>query len=299
MTKRTKELSKLTAKADKAIDTELFNVYKEALKKLKKEAKVYSDLLEDLSVSERIAYMRNIKTANAIENIIRELSKETQEGITGFIKESAINSYLGVFYDLEDRVKFALDFDMLNERYVEALVNKKIAGKTFSQRLYKDSDKLAMTVKQELVNGAMNGKGYAKIAKAISESTEASYKQSLRIARTEGHRVQSESTQRAYEEAEDLGIELQKQWMASLDDTTRDEHAELDGQTVGIDEEFEINGYTAMGPGMFGDAALDINCRCTTITIVNGISPKLRKDNETKEVVEYKNYSEWKSSRGY
>lgn len=294
---RVKELEKLSDKAEGKVDRKLFNFYKQALSKLKKETKKYVDEFENLSISGKMSATRKLKMADTIDKILKDLSKDTQTNMYDFLKDKATDGYLGMFYDLEGKARIGLEFNMIDERYIETLVNKKVAGKTYSQRLYTDRTKLAKQVKSELLDGAVNGKGYAKIAKGIAETTEASYRQALRIARTEGHRVQTESTQRAYEEAEDLGINIMKQWMASLDDGTRENHADLDGQIVGIDDDFEIDGYSASGPGMFGDAEMDINCRCTTITIVEGISPQLRKDNITKEIIPYKNYNEWKKDK--
>lgn len=78
-----------------------------------------------------------------------------------------------------------------------------------------------------------------------------------------------------------------------MDKKTRHDHRELDGQTVEVDEKFTIRGHTAEGPRLFGVASEDVDCRCTTIEIVDGIAPEVRKDNETKTVIQYKSYSEW------
>ncbi len=57
-----------------------------------------------------------------------------------------------------------------------------------------------------------------------------------------------------------------KTWLATFDDRTRIEHAEADGQTVGINETFTVGGEEADYPG---DPALSdamaCNCRCTII----------------------------------
>lgn len=294
---REDELKRLAKKSEDKMDRKLFNFYKKALRDLKKETKKFVDEFEDLTFSQKREQKRKKKMMKEIDGIIKDMEGETQTNIFDYVKDTTIDSYAGVFYDLEGKTKMAIDFDMLNEKYIDKLVNKKIAGKNFSTRLHGNTNELAKVVKAELLDGAIDGKGYRVIAKSIAEQTESSYKNSLRIAKTEGHRVQSEATQQGYETAEGLGIEMKKQWLASLDDSTRDNHADLDGQIVGIDEEFEIDGYSAEGPGMFGDSAMDINCRCTTITIVDDISPKLRKDNINKEVIEYKNYSEWKKER--
>src|SRR5699024_8453911 len=106
------------------------------------------------------------------------------------------------------------------------------------------------------------------------------------------------TTQKGYEESVKKGVDLQKQWMASLDKKTRKSHQHLDGQTVGIDEQFESNDKHADGPRMFGDPGLDINCRCTTIPIVDGIAPELRDDGLDHKPVEFKTYDEWAKSKG-
>ncbi len=54
-----------------------------------------------------------------------------------------------------------------------------------------------------------------------------------------------------------------------------------------------IGGHKAKGPRLFGVAKEDISCRCTTIEVVEDIEPKLRKDNDNKKIVKYKNYADW------
>lgn len=177
------------------------------------------------------------------------------------------------------------------------LVNTPVAGKRLSNRLYQHRDKLADNVTHNIITGLFEGKSYGEIARRVNEETEASYKQALRIARTEGGRTQSTTTQKGYVEAKKKGIDIQKRWLATLDKKTRHDHRELDGQTIEVHEKFSIRGYTAEGPRLFGIASEDVNCRCTTIEVVDGIAPQLRKDNETKEAPEYKNYGDWLASK--
>ncbi|MGL9794410.1 NAD(+)-arginine ADP-ribosyltransferase EFV [Enterococcus sp. DIV1283b] len=177
------------------------------------------------------------------------------------------------------------------------LVNVPIAGKRLSKRLYQYRDKLAENVTHNIITGLFEGKSYAEIARRVNEETEASYKQALRIARTEAGRTQSTTTQKGYVEAKKKGIDIKKRWLATLDKKTRHDHRELDGQTVEVDEKFSIRGHTAEGPRLFGVASEDIGCRCTTIEVIDGIAPELRKDNETKAVIKYKNYNEWLANK--
>jgi SPP1 gp7 family putative phage head morphogenesis protein len=84
------------------------------------------------------------------------------------------------------------------------------------------------------------------------------------IARTETVRAANFGN---HEGGRQLGIE-QKEWLASIDGRERDEHRELSGQApIPYNEAFKVDGESAMYPGDFGVAALDINCRCTLLPV--------------------------------
>lgn len=63
----------------------------------------------------------------------------------------------------------------------------------------------------------------------------------------------------------------QKEWVAILDNVTRPDHAETDGQTVDFDEPYTVGGDLLMYPGdMDLGASLEnvINCRCSSIIMI-------------------------------
>lgn len=268
------------------------------LKDIKKDVSKYIKNYDTLSFSKRLEVEMQLTTAKQIEQIIIDKFSEVDSTIKEFAEQSAEHGYNGVWYALEGAENIQLGLPVLTENYIDTLLAMKINGMNFSQLLYNKRDKLAEEVAGALFYGVSNGKGYKEIAKRINELTEASYKQALRIAITEGGRIQSETTQKGYEESEKKGVSLEKEWLATLDSKTRTSHQHLDGQRVGINEKFHSNGKTADGPRLFGDAGLDINCRCTTIPIVDKISPELRKDNETKAEVPFMSYEEWLTSKG-
>lgn len=294
-----KELTRLSIANLKETDSKLYNHYKDALRLMKVEIKSYIDNYENLSFSKRLEVERQLQMANKIDAILSDLNKWSESDIRKNIEKEIKVGYYGTWYALEGAENIQLDFAILPEKYIEELVNTGINGQNFSERLYRRRNLLANNIKTTLINGAAMGKGYREIAKEIGEHTEANYKQALRIARTEGGRAQSASKQKAYQEAKDMGVRIKKRWLATLDRKTRHQHQILDGQTVEIEEQFEFEGNKADGPRLFGVAGLDINCRCTTITVVNGISPELRKDNENKEIIKYNNYKEWFEDKGY
>lgn len=65
-----------------------------------------------------------------------------------------------------------------------------------------------------------------------------------------------------------------REWIATPDGRTRDEHWNLDGQRVPLGQPFVVAsgpyaGAMAMSPGTFGIAALDMRCRCTTAPVAS------------------------------
>ena len=152
-------------------------------------------------------------------------------------------------------------------------------------------------VRQEITQGFLQGKSTQDMAEAISGRIDTDASKALRIAQTEANRTANAGAYAASLDAEDQGINITRMWIASLDSKTRDSHAELDGQEVGVNEPFKINGLEAMFPGDFGVAEEDINCRCTVIDLVNGEKPEYRMGRdpvtEQNEVFTWKNYAQW------
>lgn len=80
-----------------------------------------------------------------------------------------------------------------------------------------------------------------------------------RIADTETHRIANTA---ALDTAKRAGA-TKKTWVTMLDDRVREEHQYLEGQTIGIDDEFyTYDGDHASAPGLFTLAQNNVNCRC-------------------------------------
>jgi SPP1 gp7 family putative phage head morphogenesis protein len=148
-----------------------------------------------------------------------------------------------------------------------------------------------------LQEGVAKGKGYGDISRLFMGQFGISYRNAMRITRTEGGRVRTITSQKAYDDGLKLGVKgLKKQWLATLDIKTRPQHGLLDGQIVNADENFKYGGLEAIGPRCFLSADLDINCRCTTIPVIDEKDQKdeLRRDIASGKNGNWKNYSEWK-----
>lgn len=118
----------------------------------------------------------------------------------------------------------------------------------------------------------LQGESIPNMSKRIArEMGETNHAATIRYARTAVTGAENAGRQAGYERARDMGIDLQKTWLATLDGRTRHEHRILDGQTVPVDEPFKVDGMEIMYPGdPSADPSLVWNCRCTTITQIKG-----------------------------
>jgi SPP1 gp7 family putative phage head morphogenesis protein len=126
-------------------------------------------------------------------------------------------------------------------------------------------------INSQVLQGVIQGESISKIAKRIGNVQEMNKDAAIRSARTIVTGAENKGRMDSYHRAEQDGIILEKEWLATTDSRTRDWHAELDGQTRSIDEPFE----NAIGKIMFpGDPSADganvYNCRCTLVSKVKG-----------------------------
>lgn len=128
---------------------------------------------------------RLFSVADEINTILQLNSPKVEKTIKGYSAKQAEQGYYGLWYTLEQSQNIALSMPLINHDYIMNLVNAPVAGKRLSKRLYKYRDELAQNVTNNIITGLFEGKSYAEIARWINEETEASYKQALRIARTD------------------------------------------------------------------------------------------------------------------
>lgn len=125
-------------------------------------------------------------------------------------------------------------------------------------------------LKASLAEGIDKGEGEPDLAKRVRDIMGADIKSRAEtIARTEVHGMYEQTGVLAIQQASaELGLSYNKEWVSSLDERVRPDHADAHGQTVAIDAEFEVGGARGQAPGDLGEPELDINCRCTARYIV-------------------------------
>lgn len=161
--------------------------------------------------------------------------------------------------------KKAIDFGRSNpitEDYWFAWVEKLLKG-SLGQRIKwiteTTRDVFISVVDRIAYEGFEAGKSVQDIAKEIMQDLNITQQfRAERIARTE---VISASNMSSQAGAQATGLELDKEWIAYIDDRTRESHIELNGSKIDINETFS-NGLEVPGDAG-GEAEEVINCRCT------------------------------------
>lgn len=160
-------------------------------------------------------------------------------------------------------------------------------------------------IQSAVMQGILQGESIPKIARRMRDVTDMDYKASIRNARTSITSAQNGGRMDAYHRAEDLGIHQKKQWLSTLDDRTRHEHVDLDGQRQELDDPFIVTGddgteYEIMFPGApDANPAMVYNCRCTMITTFDGYDKQVSDfDLSQNEKLGDMTYDEWKKEHG-
>ena len=120
----------------------------------------------------------------------------------------------------------------------------------------------------------------------------------IRTARTAVTGAQNAGRMDSYAAAEKMGIQLKKEWLATLDARTRHSHAMLDGEQVAQDKKFS-NGCRFPGDPQ-GPPWEIYNCRCTLIAAVDGVDTSDGMRRTRDGLISDMTYAQWEASKqGY
>lgn len=119
-----------------------------------------------------------------------------------------------------------------------------------------------------ITQGILQGESIPHIADRLQLILGMDRTAAIRSARTATTAAECAGRQDTYQRAKNMGIQLKKQWLSTLDGKTRHAHRMLDGQTVDVEESFQVDGYKLKCPGdPSAPGYLIYNCRCTMISV--------------------------------
>lgn len=221
--------------------------YKNLLKTAPLDAqKLYLEI-ETLSAKSRISHLDSLKA---------QIDMEFTKLIFG-VEETGKNALNSVYRDtfIEVTKDFGINAIVSRDK-IKTVLDKPWSGANFSQRLWSNTDKLAQTVKQEIVNGMIQGINLKTMSKRVSERFETAKKNDVeRLLRTEVNYTLNQATLDGYKKA---GVE-KYEFSATLDSRTSQICSELHGEVFEIKKIAVGINYPPMHP----------RCRSTTIPIID------------------------------
>ena len=126
------------------------------------------------------------------------------------------------------------------------------------------SDRVYNKLKDEMMVDLLNGENIQKLQDTVTTVMNKTPMEAMRIARTESNRVANLGAYHSYE-TEDLVMGYE--WLAIIDDNTRDAHRELNGERIKKGESFS-NGMIYPLDEAAGASEV-VNCRCTALPLLD------------------------------
>ena len=223
----------------------------------------------------------------------------------GYMPEVYAINHNFATYEVETSAKVDTSYTLYDAQSVERLIkeNPKIlpqVGRTTQELI--DSGVLEKwemkNIQSTMIQGILQGESINHLAQRMARDVGASnYKDCVKHARTMTTATQNAGRVDGFKRAEKMGIEMEQEWVATLDGRTRHEHRQLDGQRRPVGEPFEVDGYQLKYPAD-PDAPyyLTMNCRCTLIGQLKGFERDTKEYREDPDL-DGMTYDEWKNAK--
>jgi SPP1 gp7 family putative phage head morphogenesis protein len=159
-------------------------------------------------------------------------------------------------------------------------------------------------VNNAITQGIIQGESLDKISKRLSEGLCAQNENTMKtFARTGMTQAQNAGRFQRQMDAKQLGINLVKEWMATLDGRTRDSHRHMDGEQIKVGDKWHPQKFSngCRYPGDPEGPPQEVyNCRCTLVAdLIDYPSTKYeRYDNIDGKPIKNMTYEEWAKAKG-
>lgn len=183
-----------------------------------------------------------------------------------FLAQSMTNATDETIQGLVSALAFSppgVDEPLDTQRYLQRAEN----------RLVGIGNELWFNARSAIAAGLAAGESIPTIASRVREAASVTQPRAEVIARTESHGARNAvnyATVTRVNNAFGVSGAIRRRWQAANDSRTRDTHRRADGQVVDLSEPFQVGRASLEFPGdPSGPPEEIINCRCTTITIID------------------------------
>ena len=303
------ETDKMLAKLERKIKTEYRRAYNELSAKVDAYFEQFARLDKEkqkkvkegkISQEEYVEWRKNKMLTGQRwdemrDTVAYDLTK-ANEIAAGLIANNNVDVYAlnanYALYEVENGIHGGISLTLYDRKTVEKLFKE---NGWFIPKVDLPKDQLwnKRKITSAILQGILQGEDIKKITQRLISVTDMSTSAAIRNARTYTTSAENGGRQDRYKEVEEMGIHLQKEWLATMDNRTRHEHRLLDGQRREVDEPFEVENEKIMYPADPTAAGhLIYNCRCTMKSVVMKYDKGIKRY-DLPEMT----YEEWKEAK--
>jgi len=251
----------------------------------------------------RLAQIGRGKRYEAMRDSVAERMTQANEVAMAYVNDASPGIYSlnrnYSAYTIEQQIGAVVGFNLWDEQTVKRLLVERPDLMPYypPDKAVKRGIDLAWGKRQisaQVTQGILQGESITHLADRLQTNIpDMNRTSAVRAARTAVTGAQNSGRLDSYVEAEKMGIQMERQWIATLDNRTRHDHAMADGQTTGVDDPFTVGGEKLMFPGDPSGSGWNIyNCRCTMIAVVKRVPISVVR-RSGKEILPNTSYIEW------
>ena len=218
--------------------------------------KTKQELLRELEApAYRVRIERLQDLLQQVDRVMQEVYQQEQLFDTSFFQDLSEATYYRSIYNIQKQTGIGFSFSNISQKQIKQVLSMNWSGRHYSQRIWKNTQELSRTLKQELLVSLLTGRTDRETSEVIMNRCGAGAMQARRLVRTESCFLSGELTARSYEEC---GIEKYR-YLATLDLRTSKICRELDGKIFSMKDRKAGKNYPPMHPW----------CRSTTISVID------------------------------
>lgn len=232
----------------------------------------------------------NKVTTQVIKNL-ESIQTVRPAKVETYLKNQYIDAYLRNGYAMESKYQTKLAFREPVRNAIDPM------SMTSKISLQNNSDMVRIQINNAIKQSIAQGEGIQGTTARVKKALEQNMNDAVRIATTETTTAINDASQNAMWKAADI-VPIKKQWLAIIDERTRDRHRQMNGEIAEVSHKFS-NGL--MYPGdQRGSAKEVINCRCRMREVIEGFnsaSEYLKAQGIDPKTIPFDSYEEWAKYR--
>lgn len=147
--------------------------------------------LNTLAMRKRISRLDKLYS-DTLKNLYK-LGVDSEKGMTKFLSGAYKDNYYKNLFDIGKTIGIRSSVSEVDDKKVRKVLNASWSGKNYSERIWKNTDKLAKLIKNEITDGFHRGVSINKMAKLVQQRMNVGKYEATRLVRTEMNYVQNQA----------------------------------------------------------------------------------------------------------